>query len=158
MFVITGPGDAPFDCFAADGKILQAAFDETFYFVEAEIWLHEIGLVSVKLQEFFLVRGEAEKIIFFGNQFGGAAADLAVGWLRRVAHIEVVVNAVAAFILTFEDGVGRNALGAADQILHGDGVARLGGADEIGVADAKELPEIAENLLVAIYQVGGGDA
>src|SRR5271156_3353565 len=92
MFVVAGPRDAPFDCFAADGKILQAAFDETFYFVEAEIWLHEIGLVSVKLQKLFLVRGEAEKIIFFGDQFGGAAADLAVGWLRRVADVKGVVD------------------------------------------------------------------
>ncbi len=53
---------------------------------------------------------------------------------------------------------GETRLGAADQILHGYGVARRSGADEIGVADAEELPEIAENLLVAVYKVGGGDA
>ena len=111
---------------AADGEIFQAAFNEAFHFVQAEIRLNKIGLVFVELQKFFLVGGEAKEIIFFGNQFRGAAADLAVGGLRRVADVEVVVDAVAAFVFAFEDGIGRDALGAADEILHGDarGAAR----------------------------------
>ncbi len=51
-----------------------------------------------------------------------------------------------------------SALGAPNQILHGDRVVRRCGANEIGVADAEQLPQLEENLLVAIHQLGGRDS
>ena len=105
-----------------------------------------------------MIGGKPEEIIFFGDQLGGAAADLAIGWLGRVADVEIVVDAVAAFVFAFVDGFWSEALGAANQILHGNSVVRRGGADEIGVADAEEFPKLKEYFLVAVNQFGGRDS
>ena len=64
---IAGPGDAPFDGFAADRDVFEAAFHEAADFVEAEIRLNEIRLGAIQLEQAILIARQLEEIIFLGN-------------------------------------------------------------------------------------------
>ena len=62
MLLVAGNWNAPVDAGAADAQVLEAAFHEALYFVEAEIRLHEVGMRRVPLQQGLLVLGEAEVV------------------------------------------------------------------------------------------------
>src|ERR1700693_1241752 len=104
--------------------------------------MDELRILRVELQERLLVSRQLEKIIFFGYKFRRPAARGAIGRLSRIAYVEVVVNAVAAFVFSLVDGVGRVPARAPHQILHRARVLRRSGADKMRVLNAEKFPQL----------------
>src|SRR6185437_6256175 len=158
VFGIVRPGNAPFDGLAADGDIFQPCFHETADFIQPKIRLDELRLVLIKVEQAVLVGRKPEEVVFFGDQFGRAAADLTVGRLGRIADVKIVVNAVAAFVFGFVDRARRALHGAANEGLDCAGMFGRGGANEVGDGYAEEFPKIAKNLFVAVNELLRSDA
>ena len=153
---IVRPGQAPLDGFAADGDIAQAGLDKTLHLVAAEGGADEIGLVLVELEELVLEGGELEEVVLLGNDFRGTAAKRAIDGIGGVGDVEIVENAVTPLIKGFVDESGIAS--AKQQAAHGAEVIERSGADEMRVADAQLIPQVAENRGVAVHVFARRDA
>ena len=115
-------------------------------------------MLGVKLQQAPLIIAQSEKIVLFGNQLGGAAANRAIGGLGRVTHIEIVIDAVAPFVFSLFNGLRRLFQRAQNQLLNAARVFRRSGAHEIRGGDSQQLPQIAEDFLVLVHELLRSDA
>src|SRR5258708_11036192 len=91
--LFAGNGNAPANRSARDAEIAEAAFDEAEHFVAAGFGLGEIGMLGVPIEQRLLKSRKFEKIIFFGDSFGWAAA-IAAGLARPPVHVSIVGDAV----------------------------------------------------------------
>ena len=133
-----GPGNAPFERGAADGEVAQAAADEGDDFIAARFRLDEFRMVAVIIQQRLLELRELEVIIFFLDHLRGPLAIGAERAGRGVIHVQFVVNAVIARVMTLVDEIVF--LNLLEEVLHGVRVARFRGADEAVHAEAQILP------------------
>ena len=139
---IVRPGYTPLDPLAADGNIAQTAFHETLHFVTAKVWLHELGMLLVKLQQAVLESREFEEVIALADQLTRTAADGAISRFGALGDIQLVENTVAALVMAFVDVPG--ALRREQHALHRHGVVRAVGINEVRVTDIQQLPELLD--------------
>ena len=153
MLRIIRPRNPPLDGFSADRNILQPTLNETLHLVESKIRIQKLRMILVEIEQLLLVGRKPEKIIFLGDKLPRTPANLAVRRFRRIAHVEVVVDAVPAFILSFVNRVGRNSHRPPHQILYRKRMTRLSRADKASGRNSQQLPQIPKNLLVLIHKL-----
>ena len=73
-----------------------------------------------------------------------------------VGHVEIVENAVTSLVKGFVDESGIAS--AQQEAAHGAEVFERSGADEMRVADAQLIPELAENRGIAVHVLARRDA
>ena len=143
-------GDAPVEAGAGDGQILQAALHEGDDLVATADRSDEVGVLVVEGEELVLELGELEEPVLLARglvahrALAVGAHEFAVLVLLQIALgvVGLLVHAVPALV----GALVQPALlvQIAPELLHGTGLAILGGAHEVGVVDIQRLPRIGE--------------
>ncbi len=155
MLGIIRPGQAPLHGFSADRNIAQPGLDEALHFVAAEVRADEIGLALIQLQKLFLKGGQLEEVILLGNNLSGTAANGTIDRIGRIADVKIVVNAIAALVEAFVDIT--CVAGTQQQSAHGALVFGRSRANEMSIADAQFVPQIAKNGGIAVHVLARRD-
>ena len=153
--LVEGQRHAPVEGGAADGQVLQAALHEGDHLVLARFRADEVGVLLVELQQRLLELGKLEEPVLLAagllhRAMAVGAHQLAVLVLLKVGLgvIGFLVHAVPTLVAALvAPALVEQVL---PELLHGAGVARLGGAHEIGVGDVEQVPHVAERRLHGI--------
>ena len=149
---------APVERAARDGQVLQTALHERHDLVLARLGTDEVGVLLVERQQLVAELGQLEEpVLLAARLLHGALTvrahelpflvllKVALGVVRLLVHaVPALVAALVAPALVVE---------VLPELLHGHGVARLGGAHEVGVGDAQHIPCVAECGLHGIAPV-----
>ena len=122
---------------------MQASFDETNHFVHSETGCDCLRVIGVPLQQPIFEAREAEEIVFLFNKCCWRAVNWALTFYKFViGEVGLARNAILALVNIGFDIAG--VVASLQQLLHTDGVAFFGGANEIVVRDVEALPGLLE--------------
>ena len=152
---VEGQRHAPVEGGTADGQVLQTALHEGDHLVLARFGADEVGVLLVELQQRLLKLGELEEPVLLAAGLLHRAMAIGAHQLAVLVLLEVglgvigfLVHAVPALVAALiAPALIEQVL---PELLHGAGVARLGGAHEIGVGDVEQVPHVAERRLHGI--------
>ena len=144
---LVGQRDAPGQPRAGDADVLKSLEDHVAHFVAAILGLDELGMGLQVGEERVVVLGEAEEEIPLANP---ARLLLVLGTPALFIEVLLLLEglaalAIQALVLVLEQrrlaGLGRaRVVEAAEQLLHGELVAGVRGADEAVVRDSELAP------------------
>ena len=140
---------APVERAARDGQILQTALHERHDLVLARLGTDEVGVLLVERQQLVAELGQLEEPVLLAARLLHGALAVGAHQFALVVLLEValgvvgfLVHAVPAFVAALV--APALVVEVLPELLHGNGVARLGGAHEVGVGDAQHIPCVAE--------------
>ncbi len=135
--------DAPGLPCAADGDVVETALDDVQDFVAPDVWLQELGMLRVVVEERLLVLREAEEVVLLLDPVGLRAMHRAEAVDEVLLLLEGLAGvAVPAFVVPLVDVAGGP--DALDQRGHADTMALLRGPDEVVERHVEPLPDLAE--------------
>ena len=122
---------------------MQASFDETNHFVHSETGCDCLRVIGVPLQQPIFEAREAKEIVFLFNKCCWRAVNWALTFYKFViGEVGLARNAILTLVNIRLDIAG--VVASLQQLLHTDGVAFFGGANEIVVRDVEALPSLLE--------------
>ncbi len=141
MVRIARPRDAPGDRGARNGEIFESGLDKGDDFIETRLRLHEVGMLFVKIEQQALIARQPKKIVLLARSFERMSIGAARVGDFLFREVRLVVWAIPPGEFAEVDVVGVALEHAANDLVHSDPMPRLGGADEIVVADVQLFPE-----------------
>ena len=148
--------DAPGEAGARYREVLQAALDEADHFVAARGRQDEVRALLVEPQQWLLPGREAKEVARLLDPFDRRPGRRHAAYQLALGEVGLVAHRVPAGIAAEIDLIAPHQL--APERLHAGEVARLGGADEIVVADRHDAGQLAEPAGDAVGERLGRDA
>ena len=132
--------DPPAEGSPADTYVLESSFDEADHFIHSRAREHELRVVGVEVQQFFLKSRQLEKVALFRHELGGTATVRTR--LFPFRNIRFAANAVVALVLPGIDEAVL--LYLLEDVGYGLMMAVLRGANKFVEADAQRSPGLLE--------------
>jgi hypothetical protein len=136
---VPGDGHPPGEAGPRDGEVLEPLLDEGDDLAPAGLGADELRVVAVVLQQPVGVLGDAEEVVLLPDGVDRSAVDRAVAVDQLLGAVELLAGHTVQALVAVQVDVAL-VVQLLPQVLHGQHVALLGGADEVVVGDVQLGP------------------